>query len=191
MRLLLLALSLLSFACAQSEPKQQAPQETRKPAAAAPSLEAARDLINTSGEFSEYEFTHAAYTLPMSKAARNAESEKAAADLRGAGWIRLDGSGNVVLTQKAKDDKRWLVRANGVVDLVPLGRKEVDRVTAIRQLPSGKVEADFQWHWVTNEVGSAFRSGPAHDRYAAKDLPAVATLSNDGPSWNVDRIVAR
>jgi hypothetical protein len=193
MKYIAFALALLTAGCGQPESKPLVTTATAtvKPAAAPPNAEEARELINTSGEFSEYEFTHAAYTLPMAKAAMNPEALKAAADLKAAGWIRFDGGGRMVLTEKAKNDKRWLVRANDVVDLVPLGRKEVDKVTTFRPLPDGKIEADFDWHWITNEVGSAFQSGPVHDRYAGHDLHATATLMHEGSSWTVLKIVGR
>lgn len=182
---------MIAAACGDSEhakpPATSAAVTQKTPAA--PSAAAARDLIATSGVFSEFEFTNAAYTLPLQQSAMNPEMKSAAADLRKAGWIHFDGDGKVVLTQKAANDKRWLVRQNGVVDLVPLGHKEVDAVTSLTPQKDGNLEAVFDWHWVTNEVGAAFRGGPVHDRYAAKNLRATATLIPDGAGWSVLRIV--
>lgn len=189
-----LTLTLLCVGCAAPETRPTPPTVTSaaaKPSLALPTQEQARDLINTSGEFSQFEFTNAAYTLPMRRAAMNPEAQRAAADLRAAGWIAFDGDGNVELTAKAKEDKRWLVRQNGVVDLVPLARKDVGAVTGVNRLPDGKVAADFDWHWITNEVGSAFRSGPVHDRFASHDLRATATLAPDGTAWSVLGVTAR
>lgn len=187
---LLVAATLIACNGSSHETKPAAPAAAAKPSAPPPTTDEAKTLLANSAEFSEYEFTHAAYTLPLSKAAMNPEARKAAADLKAAGWIRFDGAGTVVLSEKAKSDKRWLVRQNGVVDLVPLARKEVTGVTSVRPQPDGNVAVDFTWKWIANEIGSAFRSGPVHDRYAAGEQKATATLFRDADAWSVLRIVA-
>lgn len=77
------------------------------------------------------------------------------------------------------------MRPNGFVDLVPLAKKELTNVTAVRG-----TNVDFDWKWIPNDLGAAIRSGAVHDRYAAPQH-ATATLLHDGTSWTVLRITAR
>ena len=86
-------------------------------------------------------------------------------------------SHDVVLTPKARNDKRWLVRANGVVDIVPLARKELIDVTAVH---GDKV--DFTWHWIPNEIGKVLAL------YDQSPQRATATLLPMGSNWTVLRI---
>jgi hypothetical protein len=183
-----LLLMLMIAACAKQE-APVAPAAVSKPALAAPNVDAARSLLDRSAEFSEYEFTNAAYTLPMKKSAMNAPSLAAAKDLAAAKWISLKGD-EVVLAGKAANDKRFLVRPNGTVDIVPLAKKELVAVNAVRPLPDGNVAVDFDWKWIANEIGATFRSGALHDRYAAPQH-ATATLFRDGDAWSVLRIAPR
>ena len=142
-----------------------------------PSVADAATLVSSSPEFSDYQFTNAAYSLAM----KNPPGEVAKA-LRKAGWISLDGDGNVVLTAKAKGDKRWLVRQNGFVDIVPLAKKEFTGASTVRPDPDGAA-VDFTWKWTPNEIGDAFMN----ERYAGTQK-ATATLLRDGSSWTVLRI---
>ncbi|MEA2569028.1 MAG: hypothetical protein QOI24_1029 [Acidobacteriota bacterium] len=177
---------LMIVACSKTEapaPKVAAPA---KPALAAPTTDAARELVTTSGEFSQYEFTNAAYTLPLRKSAMNEPQLTAAKQLAAAKWLLFRGD-YVVLTEKALSDKRFLSRPNDTVDIVPLARKEVTGVTAVRPLPDGNVAVDFDWKWIPNEVGVAFKTGMLHERYAALGH-ATATLINDGGTWSVSRV---
>jgi glucose/arabinose dehydrogenase len=185
MKLILLALSFLLLGCAQPEAPKAAAPVAAKAATAPPSAAEAKTLIAESPEFSEYEFTNAAATLPLQKSAMNAPAQQLAADLKAAGWIRFDGDGAVVLTEKAKQDKRILVRPNGFADLVPLAKKELTAVIAIRGTC-----VDFDWRWIPNDLGAALRSGVQHDRYATPQH-ATATLLHDGTSWSVLRIAPR
>ena len=98
------------------------------PPPAAPALPPATSaeaglLIGDSAEFSEFEFTNAAWSLPLQGKLMNAPSLEGAKELAAAGWIKLDRERNVTLTGKAKKDRRWLVRPNGFVDLVPIAKK--------------------------------------------------------------------
>lgn len=151
-----------------------------------PTAAEAKTIIENSQDWSEYQFTNAAYTLPMKKSAMNEPAQKAAKDLAAAKWIRFRGDG-VELTEKASTDKRFLVRPNGYVDLVPIAKKEFGTVTAVRANPDGTVAADFDWKWTPNEVGVAFKSGLVKERF---DSPqhATAKLMWDGKSWTVLRI---
>jgi hypothetical protein len=180
----LLALALLA-SCSKPAPPAAPAAPAKAAAPVPPTTDEAKTLIANSAEFSEYEFTNAAATLPLQKSAMNAPAQQLAADLKSAGWIRFDGAGNVLLTEKAKKDPRILVRPNGFVDLVPLARKELTNVTAVRG-----TDVDFDWRWIPNELGAAIQSGAVHDRYAAPQR-ATATLLHDGTSWSVLRIVAR
>jgi hypothetical protein len=174
MRQLALAMVLV-IGCANEAPVSSPP-----PAAAPlppPSIEDAATLVSSSPEFSDYQFTNAAYSLAL----KNPPADVAKA-LRKAGWISLDGDGNVVLTAKAKADKRWLVRQNGFVDIVPLAKKEFIGASAVRPDPDGAA-VDFTWKWTPNEIGDAFMK----ERYAGTQK-ATATLLRDGSSWTVLRI---
>jgi hypothetical protein len=130
-------------------------------------------LIANSPEFGDYQFTHAAFTFAQ-KTPLNDGAKKLAA----AKWIRAEGD-RVVLSEKAKSDKRFLVRQNGFVDVVPLAKKEMLAVTAVRPQPDGNVLADFTWKWVPNEIGTAIGQPPAGEQNA------TAKLMWDGTSWMV------
>ena len=80
---------------------------------------------------------------------------------------------------KAKEDKRFLVRPNGTLDVVPLAKKELVSIDAVR----GE-RVDFTWKWIPNEVGALLK-----DRFAG-DQKATATLLWDGTTWTVLRIEA-
>jgi hypothetical protein len=182
------ALLLLVFlaACGTPEPKKAAaPPPAPKPAIAPPSAEAAQQLLAASPEFSDYQFTNASVTVPLN-APMPAYMEDDAKQLAAAGWLRKSGGG-FELTEKAKGDKRFLVRPNGYADVVPLAKKELTGVTAVRPNPDGTVDAAFNWKWLPNEVGAAFTRGPVHDRYAAPQK-ATAKLMWDGSTWTVLRI---
>lgn len=181
---------LTLFACGKGEVPQTAttatPANAPAPALAPPTADQARTIIESSQDWSEYEFTSAAYTLPLKRDAMNDPAKQAATDLANAGWIRLGGS-EVELTAKAKGDKRFLVRPNGYVDLVPIAKKEFGAVEDVRSNADGSAAADFSWKWVPNEVGSAFQSGMVHDRLTSPQR-ATATLIRDGNRWTVLRI---
>jgi hypothetical protein len=178
---------LLLFACAQEKPAPPA-QSAKTPALPPPTAEQARAIVAESSDFSEYEFTNAAITLPLSATLMNEEMKSEARDLEKAGWLRVRG-GAVELTAKAKSDRRFLARQNGYLDVVPLAKKVFGEVTAVRTNPDGTADADFTWTWSPNEIGAALRSGSAHDRYAAPQQ-ATARLINDGAAWSVLRITA-
>jgi hypothetical protein len=166
---------LLVVACSKSE----TPAVTKTappPPPAPPTKEQARELVAGSADFGEFEFTNAAVTLPMKKPAMNEPAQQLAKDLRAGGWIGFSGD-DVVLTPKAKGDKRFLVRPNGFVDVVPLAKKEFGEVVAVR----GE-DVDFTWKWIRNDIGAAIhKPDDAIQR-------ATATLIHDGTSWSVLRI---
>jgi hypothetical protein len=186
------AVALILFAaCGAPEPARTTSSAAPPPKPAAPpppSPAEAQALIANSATFSDYEFTNASVTLPT-KGALPPYMADDAKHLVAAGWLRRAGDG-LELAAKAKGDKRFLVRPNATVDVVPLASKELTAVTAVRPNPDGTAAADFTWKWIPNEVGSAFKRGALHDRYAAPQN-ATATLMWDGRTWSVLRIEKR
>lgn len=179
-----IAVLALAVACGKGEvPK---PAEPAAKAPPPPAAAEAKRLIASSPEWSEFDFTNAAYTLPMKRSQMNGPARAAATDLANAGWIRLAGD-DVVLTGKAKSDKRFLVRPNGYVDIVPLGKKDLVDVTSVTANPDGTAAAHLTWRWIANDVGAAFRSGLVFDRMTATHR-ARATLLHDGSAWTVLKI---
>lgn len=174
----LLALAVLLAACSAEPPAPPpAPEKPKTPPP--PSVAEARDLIANAPVLGELEFTHAGYSLPMEKSMRHAAANEVAAKLAKAKWITLDGGGRVSLTSKASSDKRFLPRANGILDIVPLAKKELGEVSAVRANPDGTASADFTWTWVPNEIGELLA-----DRYAGTQK-STATLMWDGSTWTV------
>lgn len=187
MKRLLMALVLIVLACNGGEKPvttSAAPAKPKSPAP--PTAAAAKDAIANSSEFSEYQFTNAAYTLPLKRSAMNEPARNAAQELESAKWIRFGGD-DVLLTEKASSDKRFLVRPNGYVDLVPIAKKEFGVVTGVRSNPDGTVSADFEWRWIPNELGQSFRSGLVRERFDTAQH-ASAKLMWDGKTWAVLRI---
>ena len=183
-----LAVLLLLAACNSEQPPIADSQSAKaKPATPPmPSAQEARDLIANSAEFGEYEFTNAGFTLPVSGAAMNEPARATAKELAAAGWLSLDTNGDIALTEKSRNDKRFLLRPNGLLDIVPLAKKEMGEVQAVRSR-DGEVTVDFTWRWVANEVGTAFRTGLVHDRFAAPQ-DGTATLMWDGTAWVILKI---
>ena len=190
MRRTLIALLLVLTACTSEEPVTTTTAEPAKPARpAAPAAQDAATLIKGSIEFGEYEFTSAGWTAPVSGAAMSEPVRNEAKQLQAAGWLAFDGAGDIMLTEKARNDRRFLMRANGILDVVPLASKEFGDVQAVRDR-DGEVTTDFTWKWLPNEVGRAFTSGATHDRYAAPQ-EATATLMWDGSKWTILKITPR
>ena len=190
MRRLLVVLSLVVAACGEREATQTSTAGGPKPAPASPAPptpDEAGALVAGSAEFSEYQFTNAAFSLPMSRTAMNAPALEVANQLKSAKWIAFDGDGKVVLTEKAKNDRRFLVRQNGFVDIVPLAKKEFLGVDSVNSNESAEPTVDFRWNWVPNEIGSVFKTGMLKDRYTGEQR-ARATLLWDGSAWTVLRI---
>lgn len=194
MRRTLIALLLLA-ACTAEQPSTDtaiadANTNTNKPQRpAAPAPEEAANLVKGSMEFGEYEFTSAGWTAPVSGAAMSEPVRNEARQLAGAGWLAFDGAGDIMLTEKARNDRRFLLRQNGILDVVPIASKEFGEVQAVRDR-DGEVTVDFTWKWIPNEVGRAFTSGPTHDRYAAAQQ-STASLAWDGTKWTIVQIKAR
>ena len=185
MRRILIALVFLT-ACMKELPETDTTASAAKPQRPpAPTAAEAETLIKGSMEFGEFDFTNAGWTTPVSGARMSEPVRNEAKDLAAAGWIAFDGAGDVMLTDKGRNDRRFLMRANGILDVVPLAKKEFGAVEAVRD--GKEVEVDFTWRWVANEVGSAFKSGPTHDRFAAPQK-GTATLLHDGTQWTILKI---
>ena len=149
-----------------------------------PTVDEARQLIATSAEFSDYQFTNASWSLPMKRSAMNEVALASAKELVRAGWIRFDGD-QVVLTSKAASDKRWLVRPNGFVDLVPLAKKELTEVAAVQASADGNARANFCWKWIPNEVGASFTSGMLGERFSSMQCASATLQPREGGGWEV------
>lgn len=182
-----IAVLLFLVACTSEEGPVTETTATKPATPPPPTAQQARELIMSSPEFGEYEFTNASYTLPTSGAAMNEPARTAAKELAAAGWLAVDPNGDIALTDKSRTDKRFLLRPNGLLDIVPLATKEMGEVTGVRPNADGTVMADFTWRWKPNEVGAAFRTGTVHDRYAAPQ-DGRATLMWDGSSWTILKI---
>ncbi|HEX7149870.1 MAG TPA: hypothetical protein VF618_00160 [Thermoanaerobaculia bacterium] len=179
MKRIALLLALLT-ACGGEQPAAP-PPEPAKPQP--PTVAEAQQLLANAPEFGEYEFTNAAYSLPLTRGAMSAEQLAAADRLKKAGWLAFDGDGKVLLTDKAKADRRFVTRPNGFVDLVPLAKKELVAVESTGPDPEGAT-VTFTWKWIANELGELV----AAERFAPPQR-ATATLIPSGGGWAVLRIV--
>lgn len=186
-----LAALLLLAACSNepAPPTTTAAEQPKTPPA--PAAQEARQLIESSPDFGDHQFTHAAVSLPVSGAAMSEPTRETAKQLAAAGWLAIDGAGDIMLTPKSRTDKRFLMRPNGLIDVVPLARKELGNVIAVRPGTDGQVVAEFTWRWIANEVGAALTSGVEHDRFTAPSQTSYATLIWDGTKWSVLKIDAR
>jgi len=184
---LFLAVAIVSiFVCSERRKSVAVAVATPSPAVtlAPPTPEEARALIAASAEFSDYQFTNASFSLPLKRSGMNEPTRSAAKDLAAAGWIRFQGD-EVQLTQKALGDKRWLVRPNGFVDVVPLARKELTELAAVQKSDDGNVKANFCWRWSPNEIGSAFKGGMLQERFTSMQCAIVTLQPGEGGGWEV------
>ncbi len=189
MKRFVLALALLA-ACSSEEPAATNTPDKKPATSTPPSAQQAHAIIAKSGELAQHEFTNAAVSLPVAGSSMNEVTRAQAKQLADAGWLEFDGAGDIMLTAKSRSDKRFLLRENGLLDVVPLAKKELGDVTAVRQNPDGTVNADFTWRWVPNEVGTAFTSGLVHDRFSATHN-ATANLMWNGTEWTLITVEPR
>ncbi|HEX9982413.1 MAG TPA: hypothetical protein VGF69_04040 [Thermoanaerobaculia bacterium] len=182
-------LLILTAACGGETPQQTAtttatqPTTTQPAAPPPPTIAEAQTLLASAPEFGEYEFTNAAFSLPMTRAAMTPDARKAADALKKAGWLSFDSDGNVLLSDKARNDRRFVVRQNGFTDIVPLAKKELVAVESSGPDPEG-ARVTFTWKWIPNELGELV----AKERFAQPQR-ATATLIPSGTGWAVLRIV--
>lgn len=184
-----LAILLLLAACKAESPATTTSAAAPKPAAPAPpSAQQAHDLIANSGELAEHQFTNAGWTTPVARSSMSAPVRAEAQQLASAGWIALDEkTGDVMLTDKSRSDKRFLLRENGLLDVVPLAKKEMGDVSDVHRNDDGTVAVKFNWKWIPNEVGAVFKTGQVHDRFSTPH-ESTATLMWDGSAWSVLKI---
>ncbi|MGH9458685.1 MAG: hypothetical protein ACRD2J_13725 [Thermoanaerobaculia bacterium] len=180
---LLLALPLAAtLACGGVEEERAVDATAAEAPAPPPSPEDARELIAYSAAFGDYRFsTESSFSLPLDASRFNEPARQGAEDLEVAGWIDIR-DGRVVLA-KGEGDRRFLVRPNGFVDIVPLAKKEMLEVTSVSPV-DGKVEVDFTWRWIPNDVGASFTRGLVKERFDAM-RHATATLQDFGSGWEV------
>jgi hypothetical protein len=187
---LLLSTSLLLISCSGPSETHSTANEAQPPAAAKtpppPDVATAAQIVASSPEFGEFEFTNASFSLPLKESMMNEPARAAAKDLVDAGWIVMSG-GDVALGTKANGDRRFLIRPNGFVDLVPLAKKEFLGVHALKPQPDGTVNAEFTWKWIPNDIAVSFRGGELKSRFEG-ERAAAATLMWDGSAWTVLRI---
>lgn len=180
---------VLAAACS-SEPSTDATSSSSAQGSASstppPSVEEARTLLVSAPEFGDYQFTNASIALPLDKSKMNEPAKNAAADLERAGWVESQ-RGSIVLSSKSASDKRFLVRPNGFLEIVPLAKKEITEVGAVTMGADGRPVVSFCWRWVPNEVGASLTSGPQKDRFVAMHC-AKATLIAIGDKWEVLQI---
>ena len=173
---------LFSLACA----KPEVPVAPPKPALALPTAAEARAIIESSAEFPDFQFTYASWSIPLKKEALNEATTKTVEELRAGGWLGYDGDGNVILAEKARNDKRFLLRPNGSLDVVPLAKKELVAVTSVE--PKGdEAVATFEWKWIPNDVGALLKSGLLPIQYAAPHRARATLMQSDG-KWIVQLI---
>ncbi|HEV7764657.1 MAG TPA: hypothetical protein VGQ76_06625 [Thermoanaerobaculia bacterium] len=183
MKRTILALVFLA-ACSSEKPATTTTAAESTAATPPPTAQQARAIIEKSAELGQHEFTNAAVSLPIEGANMNEPTRAIAKQLAAAGWLEVDGEGDLFANDKSRNDKRFLWRENGLLDVVPLARKEMGDVTAVRANADGSVNADFSWKWIPNEVGAAFKSGPVQERFA-KTNQASANLMWNGSSWTM------
>ena len=185
-----LLLVMLAACSGESAPPATPAADSKAQTPAPPAAADVRALIAAAPEFGDYQFTNAAVSIPVASAQMSEPTRAMARELAEAGWIALDGASDVMLTDRSRTDRRFLMRDNGILDIVPLAKKEMGEVSSVRKNPDGTVSADFTWRWVPNEVGSVFTSGLVHDRFAATN-EARATLIWNGTNWSVLSIEQR
>ena len=168
-RLLCLALFLAACSGGEAERTATSAPET-KPATPPPSVAEAREIVASSAELGEYRFTDAGISLPVAGSMMNEPARVTAKALTREGWIALDGAGDATLTAKAQGDKRFLLRPNGLLDIVPLAKKEMGEVSAVRLEPDGTAIADFTWSWAPNEIGALMEEKFPVTRHARSSL---------------------
>jgi hypothetical protein len=184
MKRAIVALALLAACTSETPAPTNTSSAAQKSTVTPPTAQQAHDIIAKSGELAQHEFTNAAVSLPVAGSSMNEPTRNTAKQLAAAGWIAMETTGDVMLTDKSRADKRFLLRENGLLDVVPLAKKEMGPVTVIRPNPDGTVNADFTWRWLPNEVGAAFTTGPIHDRFAATHN-ATANLMWNGTEWTI------
>lgn len=144
----------------------------------------AAEIIQKAPQYSDFRFTSVTLSLPMKQEMMHDEMKSYAQDLERAGWLRIDGTGTVVLADKARRDNRWVERPNGFTDIAPLARKEFVEVTSVEQGDADTVSANFTYRWVQNPTGAAIQSGALREVLDSEHF-ATATLKDYGDGWEL------
>ncbi len=177
--------ALLLFGCGGETAGNAAGTEEENGAQAVtpPTKEEAAKVIQKAPEYSDFRFTSVTLSLPMKEEQMHEQMKKYAEDLERAGWIRIDSTGTVVLSDKARQDNKWVERSNGFTDIAPLARKEFVEVRSIEQVED-RVNVDFTYQWIANSTGAALQSGLLHETLNSPQY-ATATLENYGDGWQL------
>lgn len=184
--------TLVAFCCAillsgcggeTAENPTDAENQAATQSAAPPTKEEAAQIIQKAPEYSDFRFTSVTLSLPMKEERMHEQMKKYAEDLERAGWIRVDSTGTVVLSDKARQDNKWVERSNGFTDIAPLARKEFVEVRSIEQ-ENDRVKVDFTYRWNANAAGAALQSGLLHETINSPQY-ATATLENYGDGWQL------
>jgi len=180
-----IALAFFLFACGGEKPA--APEAGKSTAKLAPpTIEQAHELLAASPEFGDYQFTHASLALPLERSRMNEPAREAAHDLEKGGWIETQRD-HIVLSSKSAEDKRFNVRPNGFLEIVPLAKKEITEVGAVAESPDEKPIVTFCFKWIPNAVGVSLTKGSQKERFGAMHC-AKATLIRIGEKWEVKAI---
>lgn len=120
----------------------------------------------------------------MKRSAMNEPTQANAKELVAAGWLRFNGD-DLLLGTKASGDKRFLVRPNGFLDIVPLAKKELGQVSQPVRDADGTARAEFCFRWLANEVGESFRTGLVAERFDATHCGTATLQQRAGGGWEV------
>ena len=181
---LLLLASLAACSPAAEQPSPESAAAESKPLAP-PTVEEAAAIIRDSQEFSDYHFTFSSISLPLEKGQMNEPARKNAEELAAAGWLEFEPSGALTVPPKALETRRFVVRPNGFLDIVPLARKEFVGVTAVTPLPDGNVSAEFDWKWLPNETGQALVTGLTKERFDRPQKAKATLMPMKSGGWGV------
>lgn len=186
---ILILSALITAGCGKvpEAPKAPANAPAAGSAVAPPTEAEAMQIVGDSAEWSDYQFTYSSWSFQLGTPIAHPTTRQLVDDLVAAGWLRVTKAGMIELTEKAKTDKRFLVRATNSLDIVPMAKKELVGVTSVTLEPDGVVRAEVRWKWVANDVGASFRSGFIKERYDAPQV-AVATLENANGAWRVRKV---
>jgi hypothetical protein len=182
--LLLTVLTLSNCGQRETDRDEQAPETPQRTALPPPTPEEAAEIVTKAPEFSDFRFTSVTLSIPAQESMMHSQMRSYVRDLEQAGWLRVDRTGTVVLTDKARSDSRWVERPNQFFDIAPLARKELVEVTSVNPAEGGAVNVDFTYEWVQNATGAALQSGLLREILDSHHY-ATATLQDFGDGWEV------
>ncbi|MDX1582200.1 MAG: hypothetical protein R3338_01245 [Thermoanaerobaculia bacterium] len=150
----------------------------------APTREEAAEIIQKSPDYSDFRFTSVTLSIPMKEEGMHEQMRKYVDELEQAGWLRVDSTGTVVLSDMARSDNRWVERPSGYTDIAPLAKKEFVEVTSVERVDGDTVKVDFVYRWIPLQAGRAIESGLLYETMHS-DHYATATLENYGGGWQL------